>query len=64
MAVVGGMIWVTREARYVVDDDDDERVRRGHWPGSPPAVVVLLNITGAAGGEAEGVDDNLSVVKV
>ena len=31
---------------------------------SPPAVVVLLDIAGAAGGEAEGVDDNLGVVDV
>ena len=38
--------------------------RTGGEPGSPPAVVVLLNIAGTAGGEAEGVDDNLGVVLV
>ena len=44
-------------------------VLTGDWratarPGSPPAIVVLLNVTGAAGGEAEGVDDHLGVVDV
>ena len=48
----------TEQARYVGDNS------RGGLLVSPPAVVVLLDIAGAAGGEAEGVDDNLGVVDV
>ena len=52
---------IAGEAR---DVDDNSRGRLVVQWVSPPAVVVLLNIAGAAGGEAEGVDNNLGVVNV